>query len=184
MDGLLKAYHWETVKKDECWKFERMQHIGRWHSLLEGNWTPWVRIQEYPDRVDIRAKIYSTRDKAERPLIQMRQAANPELVFSMKYKSFYRLMSSLRRWYYTEKWDSGYEDEVTPYCDYNGTDNSGLLVHVNYTGILTVNSFFKTVGKIQRLHFSKEFCQQLAFPFCAFGYILSFENFTFLMWVL
>ena len=182
VDALLNAFSWPIKKKTEHWEFQRRERIGRRQVILEeGNWTPWVRIQEYPDKIDIRAKMYTTRNRAEDPLMQMRRAEKDYVVFTMTYKEFGDLMSSLRRWYYQEKCDLDYTDEVAPIGNYCGKENRGLLLRVNPFGVhIYLSSFFKCkdgTSGFQGIKFSKDFCKQLAFPCCVFGNILGFENF-------
>ena len=186
VDALTSAYSWPITKKTEQWWFSRSERIGKRRALLEeDNWTPWVRIQEYPDKVDILTKIYPTRNREEDTLMQMRQADNPKLVYSMTYNEFQRLMSSVRRWYYEENCDVDYRDEVAVTGKY-GENNTGLLLVVDSRERICLSSLFKQDPDavlfkrgpfVRAIKFSKEFCKQIAFPFCVFGNILAFENF-------
>ena len=57
VEALCKAYDFKCEKKPEQWYFDKMIRRGKLHAQLEeGKFTPWVRIQEHPDKVDIRGQ--------------------------------------------------------------------------------------------------------------------------------
>ena len=186
VDAMCKAFEWPTFKKPEEWWFKRSEAIGERRAWLdEENWTPWVRIQDFPEQVDIRAKIYPTRGRKENPLIQLRKADERKWVFSMVYNDFDNLMRIMRRWYYDENCSVDFQESVIQ--DRWVEKNKGLLLCSNREQRPCLCSLFKVnpnqkygwlpTKEVHAVKFSQEFCKQLAFPGNVFGNILSFENF-------
>ena len=53
----------------ESWMFSKMCKIGQWQGvdLLDGNWTPWYRLYEEKNPVEIRGQVHITRARYNNP---------------------------------------------------------------------------------------------------------------------
>ena len=95
-------FDFEPTPTTESVIIRKMEEIGRCQGnrLLDGNWTPWVRLQQAhgDDRVEIRAQVHRTCARYTNPTMQIRMKDNREDVMTLSYVMFFEVMLALGEW--------------------------------------------------------------------------------------
>ena len=165
----------------ESWLFREMQSVGQWQGvrLLNGNWTPWYRLYEEKNPVEIRAQVHITHARFNNATIQIRLGSDRGTVMTMSYKQFYSLTKTLGQWAEKEHFRHfrcGLEtiNEPDSFCWLHGTDE----------GCQVMKYCLDQLGSIN-LTFSRIFCEQISgmlnepayasTPITAYARLINFE---------